>query len=222
MGHPDHPDIRIGSFSYDPAGFPDAHVDSLERWSFNAGDTLNNVFVLQTDNGKGWKTWHITGIQCKFLAETGPPFPISQALASFNRHQDSIAIATGKGPRTSKTKLGPVFHFTQGDPGLLVKAHHDKESWFINQLIGSGDCPAGCTEHTENIYRIEGTGKVSLASTRHFYSLCFPMNTLRRPMTPIPFRKGSGLFQADGRQVKDSPSSGSEGLWIFPWAAPKR
>lgn len=214
--YPEHSGLGVLSFSYDPADFPDSHVDSTARWGFKSSDTLKNVFVLQSDYGTGRKNWSITGIRCKFLAQTVPPSPVGQALAFLNIHMDSIAVAKGQSPPAMKLKLGPIFFLALGDPGLFFTAYHEGDSWFIKHQVGSGDCPAGCTEHTKNIYRIDATGKVSLASSRHFYSLCFPMETVQPIRAQIPLRLQSGLFRADGREVKDDQASRRAGSRLFP------
>jgi hypothetical protein len=211
-----------GAFiDYAPSAFPDTHTDSLGIPVLAAGDTLKNVFVLQMDPGNGRKEWHLSGIRCKFLTEENPPFPFTKALGDLNRFLDSTAVANGGTAGKIKLKLGPVFLPAAGDIGLQITANHDGNFWFVYKLVGSGDCPAGCTHHAETLYRMDAQGNVLIVSTRNFFSLCWPSEIVRRPGTPAPMTQATGCFTADGREVDQSPASKPIRARILRSASPK-
>lgn len=192
---------------YSPSDFPDTYTDSLNVPALTSGDTLKNVFVLQLDPGNGRIEWHLSGIKCKFLTEANPPFPFSEALGDLNRFMDSAAIADGGTAGTNSLKLGPVFIPGKGDIGLQITATHDGNYWYVTKLVGSGDCPAGCTEHTETLYRMDAQGNVLIVSVRDFFALCWASEIRRGTKTPAAMSQGAGCFTADGRKVDQNPST---------------
>lgn len=214
--------IRSGAFiNYDPSDFPDTQTDSLIYPVPTSGDTLRNVFVLQVDPGNGRKEWHLSGINCKFLAEDNPPFPFSKALGDLNRFLDSAALANGGTSGMNGLKLGPVFVPSVGDIGLQVTANHDDKYWFVYKRVGSGDCPAGCTQHEETLYRMDAQGNVLIVSIRKFYALCWASEIARRPATSAPMTRSTGCFTADGRKVDQSPAARPARARILQSALPK-
>jgi hypothetical protein len=46
-----------------------------------------------------------------------------------------------------------------------MKAYHDSTYWYFEYIIGSGDCPAGCTKEDKYVYQISKTGVVQYFST---------------------------------------------------------
>jgi hypothetical protein len=214
----------IGSGSiinYTPSDFPDSHTDSLDFPVRTSGDTLKNVFVLQVDPGNGRKEWHLSGIQCKFLTGNNPPFPFPQALGNLNRFLDSAAVANGGTAGKNGLKMGPVFIPDKGDIGLQITANHDDKYWFVYKLVGSGDCPAGCTQHEETLYRMDAQGNVLIVSIRKFFALCWASETTRRPGIPASTTLATGCFTADGRKVDQSPASRPTRARILRSALPK-
>ena len=170
------------------------------------GDTLKDVFVLQSATVNGGKAWNITGIKCKYLSPAPPPFPIKTALAAFNRHLDSVSTLKGR-PPASDGHLGPLFMLIRGgDPGRLLTALPDGEYWYFDHLTGSGDCPAGCTQHTEDVYRVNPTGNVQLVSTKDFFALCFPSEIRGRTGIAAKPKVDGRCFTADGKAVEETPA----------------
>jgi hypothetical protein len=219
VGDSNRTGFKIASFGYQAADFPDAHIDSSRTWGYKAGDTLKDVFVLQTDNGKGWREWHITGIHCKYLSPAPSPFPVKQALAAFNRYLDSLA--KGK-PQASDGHLGPVFELVNGDPGRMLTAFPDSGYWYFDHVIGSGDCPAGCTQHTENVYRVDNLGNVRPVSTRSYFGSCPPAEIVLRPGTASRSAGDGRCFTADGRTAEKNPAIRSKGARVLRSADPKK
>jgi hypothetical protein len=194
---------QFKSLAYDTAGFPETHVDSGGSWGFVPGDTLRDVFLLQAVNGKGRTYWYITGYKCSYLAENNPPFPFTQAQAAFQRYADSVDPGGTGIFAKGKAKLGPVFRMTAGDAGILQTAKHDEGFWYIDRLTGSGDCPSGCTQHNETVYRINPQGSVTVVSSRDFFALCWPPESLRRPGVSAQVDPSRACYSADGRTLDE-------------------
>lgn len=214
---------RPGPISYTAAGFSDTilvltggHDVGVE--TFKAGDTLKDVFTMRMTSSRGLSYYAFSGIHCKFKAPSPDPFPIGEALAALERYMDSLGISrtgySGSGP--SHLKLGPVFIATdKGDPGLLVTAAALGNDWIIRHQVGGGDCPAGCTEHTETWYRVSRDGKIVAVPPAELSALCGPASALHpKSFCRFPSPASSERFTPDGRKV---PQGDSRPQGLFPW-----
>ena len=93
--------IDTNILRYDTMGFPRYFVDSMgiQNPRFSVGDTLRNIFILQSDYSNGLAFWSISYAQdTSFLHESNPPFPLKQALRSFNLYLNQNSIYKGFRP----------------------------------------------------------------------------------------------------------------------------
>ena len=199
---PSLPERWITSFDYGADGFPEVLVDSTSNAGFTQGDTLSNVFAARITSTSGRSYLTFGGLQCKLLTPVPGPFPIGDALNALNRFRDSLATAQGQSARPPRVRIGPTFIGVAGDPGLLVRAEASGEAWLIRYQTGSGDCPAGCTEHAEIVYRVSAMGKVEVVSSRHFFAVCWTPDAL----PPLGRRARSapgytGCYTPEGRKL---------------------
>jgi len=213
---------RPGSISYTGTGFSDTLLVLTDGYGvgvevFKAGDTLKDVFTLRMTSSLGLSYYAFSGIHCKFQSPSPDPFPIGEALAALERYMDSLGISRkgygGSGP--SHLKLGPVFIATLGDPGLLVTATAKGNDWIIRHQVGGGDCPAGCTEHTETWYRVSKDGKIAVVPAAELSAICGSANALR----PKPFygrmsRAKPERYTPDGRKVPGNGKAKAHLPWI--------
>lgn len=192
-------------FDYRTESFPDSHIDSSGRWGFESGDTLKDVFALQVSDGKGRTRWHLSGLECEYLDGALPGFPIRESLSKLNRYLDSTGTYQGYFT-PAVLKLGPVFRMHPGDPGILLTADTAAGAWRFRLLTGKGDCPAGCTEHTESFYRVTREGTVELISSAFVWGLCNPLGISPKPRKSMGGKRAGAGFSADGRCREGSVS----------------
>jgi hypothetical protein len=123
-------------------------------------DTVD-CFVVQILWGDPARNeWLVSDSIGSFLRIANAPFPLDAALGSFNEYLYNHGLYRGYTPPPGDLKIGPVFKFTQGDPGWRVRAFHDAEFWYVDFLTGYGDCPCGCTEWRSDRYKIKASGAV--------------------------------------------------------------
>jgi hypothetical protein len=162
------PDSLSPHMSLDTFGIIHEYVDSFNYARYaQVGDTLKNVFLFQETSSNVPCQWTIVDCVCYFLQlNNAPPFPLSKAIQLFNslgpyarHHQGTLG-------------LGPVIEFGGGDPAWEVRAHCDATYWYISHAIGSGDCPAGCTEWVTTTYKISENTITPIETTCNIPSLC--------------------------------------------------
>lgn len=154
---------RSSRISFDTTLFPQQILDSMRGLvnTLKTRDTLRNAFVLIGTDSLGRRCVTIVCGQCLWLDASANPFPLDSALASFNRYVTQNKIPRGYNPPPGDLRLGPVFSMSAGDNGWRLRAWSDTAAWNIEQYVGGGDCPAGCTEYTYKIYRITSQGVVT-------------------------------------------------------------
>lgn len=211
---PDNPNSWITSLSYSAAGFPDSLIDSSWNADFVQGDTLRNIFAARITSTTQRTRMAFGGVHCNPLSKAPGPFPIKDALAALDRFRDSVAASKGQSGPPSHVKLGPIFNGIPGDQGLLVRAEASSGAWIVRYLVGSGDCPAGCTIHDETVFRVGPQGAVEVVSQQQLFVLCKPTDGIaprfsRRNGFPVH----SGCYTPEGRKL----GAGGRPKAAVPW-----
>jgi hypothetical protein len=163
--------IDTNVIRYDTMGFPRYFVDSMgvQNRGFSIGDTLRNIFILQSDCSDSLAFWTISYTQdTSFLHESNPPFPLQQALRFYNLYLNQNSMYKGfRPPKNGIIKLGPVFDLAHnngdGQPGWMLRAYNDTDYWYFKHATSGGDCMLGCgTEWAEETYKISSDGTIQL------------------------------------------------------------
>jgi hypothetical protein len=125
-------------------------------------DTLH-CFVFQSNPEEGVSDAWIFSKPVSYFIRTdisSPPFPLQNALKTFNLYLNEKSLPKASGNLSRPIKLGPVIYLGAGDPGWNLTAHYDNSFWYLSHLVGSGDCPCGCTEWNGHDYKISKDGAV--------------------------------------------------------------
>lgn len=125
-------------------------------------DTLH-CFVFQSNPEKGVSDeWSFSKPVSYFIRPniSNPPFALQDALNTFDLYLNEKSLPKTYGNLSRPIKLGPVIYFGAGDPGWNLTAHYDNSFWYLSHLVGSGDCPSGCTEWNRHDYKISKDGAV--------------------------------------------------------------
>jgi hypothetical protein len=203
-----HP--RFSLVSFDTALLPRHIEDSMTGLvnSLKTRDTLRDAFVLVGTDTVGRRCVSIVSGSCIWLkGNAEAAFPLASALASFNHYVTQNNIARGYGPPPGDLRLGPVFNLSAGDSGWRLRAWSDSLAWNIEQYVGGGDCPAGCTEQAYTIYRITSNGSVTpVDSTRDgFLSVQGRPASLHAKRPSLSTTAVCEIFDCFGRKVAYGP-----------------
>ena len=185
----------FSSIENDTTGIMRKYISQKTSASVIPKDTVD-CFIIQILFGDSLKNkWIISDSVGSFLRITHAPFPLEEALNSFNKDINSHDIYRGYSPPSGDLKIGPVFKLSPGDPGWKVKAYNDSEFWYIDFQTGNGDCPAGCTESQSTSYRISASGTVSILPT----AILNPVNRTRS--TEQRSLDGQFIYNLQGRRA---------------------
>jgi hypothetical protein len=208
--------------SFDTANFP-RHIEDSTTGQVNplkTSDTLRNAFVFFNANSHGSRSVSIVSGPCIWLKAQAAPFPLSNALASFNHYVTQNNLPRGYSPPTGDLRLGPVFSLSAGESGWRLRAWSDTGAWNIEQYVGGGDCPCGCTYHTFTIYRITSNGSVTpVDSTRDgFLAVQKRPASFQAKRPSLSHTASCEIFDCFGRKVGNTSailSKGNRGCGIY-------
>lgn len=131
-------------------------------------DTVDCIVIQILCGDPTRNEWIVSDSLGSFLRISQAPFPLTDALHSFNKFIYNHSLYRGYAPPRGDLKIGPAFRFTPGDPGWKVQAFNDAEFWYVDFGTGYGDCPCGCTEWRSDRYKISASGAVESLSSRVF------------------------------------------------------